>query len=200
MARMQLNRDTDTVRPNLPATPARYRVGQFFQGFVAHVTPAELELAAELLGPRAWPLFAAMPTDAQRHSFNVLYDVQTAGFHDVDLAVAALLHDSGKIYQAHNGAPPATLGLWWRGPLVILEAIAPHWLERWATPTPAPTWRHLLHRHLHHPALGAQAARAAGCSEMVCRLIAQHQTPRPRTGSPRFLELLHVLQWADSRN
>lgn len=154
---------------------ARYRVGQFLQGFAAQITDGEQELIAEILPPPARALFQAMPRDAQRHSLNVLYAVQSAGFHDPDLAVAALLHDAGKVYQAHADARPQVLGLWWRGPLVILEAVAPRVLNRWASPHPQAGWRYLLYRYLHHPALGATAARQAGCSEPACRLIAHHQ-------------------------
>jgi hypothetical protein len=177
-----------------------YRVGQFFQGFSARVDAGERQLAAELLPPAALPLFERMPVDAQRHSLNVLYDVQAAGFHDADLCAAALLHDAGKIYEDPVTGATASLGLWWRGPLVVLEYLVPDWLIRWASPNGAHGWRHLLYLHLHHPQVGASAARAAGCSQTTCRLIDRHQDLHVCAESPRFLELLRVLQWADSRN
>jgi hypothetical protein len=141
---------------------------------------------------------------------------------DRDLAAAALLHDAGKVRGHARPDEAKVLGLWWRGPLVILERIAPDWLARMASPNPQQGVRHLLYLHIHHPRLGAAAARAAGCSEVCCRLIAHHQdkqlpgkmgmrtasrqcdthagAPAPGVYTPRFWELLRILQWADSRN
>ena len=56
-----------------------YRIGQFWQGFAAEVSPAERQRVAMLLPPRALSLFTQMPRDAQRHSLNVLVSVWAAG-------------------------------------------------------------------------------------------------------------------------
>jgi hypothetical protein len=187
-----------------------YRVGQFFRGLAAQVSPGEQHLVAELLPAPAQTLFFCLPLDAQRHSLNVLFDVQAAGTHDPDLAVAALLHDVGKVrldFTDENEPDRAgqvnklsAVGLWLRGPMVLMEAWSPSLVAGWASSEPGHGWRHLLYLHLHHPRLGAAAARACGCSPTACWLIEHHQDKAVRDGSPQRLELLRVLQWADNRN
>ncbi|GIV79410.1 MAG: HDIG domain-containing protein [Litorilinea sp.] len=175
---------------------AAYRIGQFWRGFRARVQPAELDQARALLPPDAARLFLRMPRDAQRHSLNVWSTLQDAGYRHPDLAVAALLHDVGKLAAEEAGL---RLGLWLRGPLVLLEAWAPALLARWASPDPRQGWRYLLHVHRAHPAIGAAWARTAGCSDLACWLIAHHQT-WPVEASSEVLELLAALRWADSQH
>lgn len=179
-----------------------YRIGQFWQGLAATVPPAELRRVAETLPAAAMPLFTQMPVDAQRHSLNVLASVQAAGYDHRDLAVAALLHDCGKVAAAQGGV---RLGLWLRGPLVLLEAFAPKLAARWASPDPAHGWRYALYVQQQHAMIGAQWAARAGCSALSCWLIAQHQTPLQivedsRNEPDARHELLTVLQAADEAN
>ncbi len=175
---------------------AAYRIGQFWRGFRAQVQPSELERVRALLPSDGARLFLRMPRDAQRHSLNVWSTLWDAGYRHPDLAVAALLHDVGKLAAEEAGLG---LGLWLRGPLVLLEAWAPALLTRWASPDPCRGWRYLLHVHQAHPAIGAAWARAAGCSELACWLIAHHQD-RPVQAPPEALELLAALRWADSQH
>jgi hypothetical protein len=180
-----------------------YRLGQFFGGLAAQVTPAERELAARVLPAQAFPLFAAMPADAQRHSLNVLHTLWAAGQRDPDLAAAALLHDAGKVAAAQGGV---ALGLWLRGPLVVGDKLAPGLLRRLAQNDPARGWRYALYVHLEHPAIGAAWAAAAGCSPLTCWLIACHQEPVTAATvpagvtDPAATALLAALQRADGRN
>lgn len=180
-----------------PTTARRiyYRIRQFTNGLTAQVDAAELRAIQELLPPDGLALFQRMPVDAQRHSLNVQYTLQSSGHADVDLAVAALLHDVGKV-----AAAGVRINLWLRGPLVLLEALAPAWLDRLASANPAHGWRYALHVHITHPAIGAAWADQAGCTEISCWLIAQHQNKHATTQDTRLLELLHALQWADNRN
>lgn len=185
--------DGQTVQPVRPVQMP-YRLRQFIGGLRAELSATEQDAVAAQLPPAAHTLFQQMPVDAQRHSFNVLAATQAAGFADADLAVAALLHDVGKVAAAQAGYP---LNLWWRGPLVVLEAVTPRLLRRLAMPTPTGGWRYVLHVHLEHPAIGAAWAEAAGCSPLACWLIAHHQD-RPAPPAPTdALTLLHVLQQAD---
>jgi hypothetical protein len=179
-----------------------YRIGQFWQGLAATVAPAEMRRVAEALPSRAMPLFTQMPVDAQRHSLNVLASVQAAGCVHPDLAVAALLHDCGKVAAAQGGV---RLGLWLRGPLVLLDAFAPKLAARWASPDPATGWRYALYVHQEHATIGARWAAEAGCSALSCWLIAHHQTSpammEGRGDEPdKRHELLAVLQAADEGN
>jgi hypothetical protein len=174
-----------------------YRLLQFVRGLAATVAVEEVKLARSILPEEAWPLFQRMPQDAQRHSLNVLATLQATGHTDPDLAAAALLHDVGKVAAADAGYP---LTLWWRGPLVLCEALAPDWLRRRSAPTPSAGWRYVLYVHQEHPAIGARWAEAAGCSPITCWLIAHHQERNPPLSSDEELGLLHALQWADSNN
>ncbi len=188
----------------IPATPhaptlfmrARYRAGQFLRGFRATVTPADLAAVGDLLPPAAAALFLRMPTDAQAHSLRVLRDLLASGEAPPDLLAAALLHDVGKVAANDAGA---YLGLWLRGPLVLLEAWRPHWLAASASPVPGRSLRYALHVHLHHAQIGARWAAEAGCTPYTCRLIAHHQD-HGALQSAQFQHDLARLQWADGRN
>ena len=187
-----------------------YRISQFVRGLVAHVTPDEMLAVVESLPKAAVALFVEMPLDAQRHSLNVLYALRKQAKRkgqplDPSLAAAGLLHDVGKIAADQAGRG---IHLWLRGPLVLAEAMAPRMMDGYADATPESGWRYLLHVHLDHPAIGAQMAAQAGCDELTCWLIAQHQeTPESigQTGSPfaqdkQAISLLSALRRADQRN
>jgi len=138
-----------------------HRVEQFFGHLTAHVRPDEAALARRILPEGAWPLFDGMPVADRRHGLDVAQRLLAAGHDDPDLLVAALLHDAAKGGQ---------LRLWHRVTGVLLEAVAPHLLARLASPAPG-SRRHAFHVYLHHAALSAEAARAAGCSERSAAFI-----------------------------
>ena len=175
-----------------------YRVGQFWRGLVARVEPHEQAQVAAILTVPAQALFRRMPLDAQRHSLNVLHDLGRAGYHQPDLAAAALLHDVGKLAAAAGGIK---LGLWLRGPLVLLEQFAPQLAAHWAADDPDQGWRYALHVQREHAMIGASWAARTGCSSVCCWLIAHHQTPLNEiNATPQQQELLAALQAADNRN
>lgn len=174
-----------------------WRLRQFVRGVSAHVDAEEMLVVSRVLPRAALCRFCQMPLDAQRHSLNVLYTLQNAGYTDPDLAVAALLHDVGKVAGDQAGI---ALSPWLRGPLVLLNALAPGKMGELASSDPASGWPYLLYVHRQHPAIGAAWAEEDGCSELACWLIANHQSlPQPATTSPRD-ELRALLYWADSRN
>lgn len=172
-----------------------YRVGQFWRGLHATVTAQERARVSQVLPPAAVALFETMPRDAQRHSLDVLATLDAAGYGERALAAAALLHDVGKIAANDAGL---RLGLWLRGPLVLLEALAPAWSARQARADPTMGWRYLLHVHVQHPAIGAAWAEQAGCDEVCCWLIAMHQTSPEHCAPGPWRDLLAALQWADA--
>jgi len=176
---------------------ARYRLGQFVRGLTATVDLGELRVVAQLLPKPSLARFSRMPLDAQRHSLDVLYTLQKAGYNHPALAAAALLHDVGKLAAEDAGI---RLNLWMRGPLVLLRALAPGWVPRLASPDPAQGWRYVLHVHLHHPAIGAAWAEEDGCSELTCWLIAHHQDELDSPPQCYRERLLAALQWADNLN
>ena len=156
-----------------PWRRARYRIGQFWRGVSARVTPEERERVAQILPPDALALFERMPVDAQRHSLNVLHAVHAAGLRDADLDAAALLHDVGKLAADESGV---RLGLWLRRPLVLLEAVSPRTLARLANGGPGV--RPAL-RSLRTPGAPAHRRGVGGRSGLQrAHLLADPPSPR----------------------
>ncbi len=174
-----------------------YRICQFIHGLAAHVSADEMLVAAYILPKAALARFCQMPLDAQRHSLNVLYKLEKARWTDPDLAAAALLHDVGTAASAQAGI---CLNPWWRGPLVLLQALLPGLVQRVAAEDPRCGWRYLLYVHLAHPAIGADWAAEAECSELTCWLIEHHQDKLCTPPRSHREELLAMLQWADNRS
>lgn len=188
---------SESSRPLLnPWSQLAYRLRQFTSGLRAQVSAEERATVARWLPPAAWTLFAQMPLDAQRHSLNVLQTLRPADQEQPDLAAAALLHDVGKLAAAQAGI---RLNLWWRGPLVLLEALLPQLLLQWSSSDPTRGWRYLLYVHHAHPQIGAAWAKAAGCTPLTCWLIEHHQA-KSVTATAEQKELLAALQWADHQN
>ncbi|MFO7631536.1 MAG: hypothetical protein R6W76_03295 [Caldilinea sp.] len=173
-----------------------YRVGQFFNGLFASIKDVDEAPAIAVLSPTELVLFRRMPVDARRHSLSVLRTLQQESPVSRDLAVAALLHDVGKVAADEAGA---YLGLWLRGPIVLTESFAPQWLDRIADVQPSSSLRYALYVQMHHPGIGAQWAQQAGCSDSVCWLIAHHQA-KSAGGDTAQLALLARLQAADEMN
>lgn len=138
-----------------------HRVAQFFGHLTARVDPGEIEAARRLLPGAAWPLFAAMPTADRRHALDVVARLVAAGHQDRDLLAAALLHDAAKGHR---------MRLLHRVAGVLLERLAPRSLARLASSDPG-SWRYPFHLYLHHAALSADAALAAGCHPRVAAFI-----------------------------
>lgn len=174
-----------------------YRLRQFWYGWSAAIEPAELRVALAYLPAAAQTHFQRLPRDAQRHSLNVLQTLQQQTTVNDDLAAAALLHDIGKLAADEAGV---RINLWVRSLLVVLELLAPRLLTQLASANVAQGWRYLLYVHQMHPMIGAEWARAWGCTPLTCWLIEHHQdhlSTAPITAKEQDLVLL---QWADNRN
>lgn len=152
----------------MSATPRPlYRSRQFFGSLRPRVDPALRDEALALLPERARELFNSMTLRDQQHCLDVYRRLRDEGQDDSDLLAAALLHDCGK----------GEIALWHRVAFVLLQAAAPSRLGRLARPGDAASWRAVMYRCLHHEALGAQLARAAGCSERTVALIRRDDDP-----------------------
>jgi hypothetical protein len=138
-----------------------HRVAQFFGHLTARVDPRDMELVYRVLPGSARPLFAAMPVADRRHALDVAARLAVAGVQDPDVLSAALLHDAAKGDR---------MRLWHRVAGVLLQAIAPPALGRLAS-SDQRSWRYPFHLYLHHAALSADAALAAGCSPRVADFI-----------------------------
>ena len=136
-------------------------MGQFIGHLTARVDPGEIERARPLLPDTAWALFSGMPTADRRHALDVAARLATAGQRDPDLLTAALLHDNAKGHR---------MRLWHRVAGVLLEAVSPRTLARLAS-SHERSWRYPFHLYLHHAALSADAALAAGCSTRAAAFI-----------------------------
>jgi hypothetical protein len=138
-----------------------HRVGRFIGHLTARVESAEIERVRPLLPDTAWALFTQMPTADRRHALDVAARLVAAGLHDPDLLAAALLHDAAKGHR---------MRLWHRVAGVLLEGAAPRAVARLASPDQG-SWRYPFHLYLHHAALSADAALAAGCSPRSAAFI-----------------------------
>lgn len=175
-----------------------YRGRQFFGAVIAGLRPltaAEMAEAQAGLPAAAWPLFAGMSHADQRHSLNVLHALIADDQEHPALRQAALLHDCAK-REGH-------VRIWHRVTMVLLKALRPDLLARWAAAAvPARGgWRGPLWAHLHHAARGAELAAAAGCDPVAVMLIRRHQdTPLVDDADASVSRLLAALRAADDDN
>lgn len=131
-----------------------------------------------------------MPRHDQQHARNVCQMLQRQGHADRDLLAAALLHDAGK-----SITPDGSVRLWHRVAVVLIRVFWPSLLGRLARDK-ARGWRRPFYVQVHHAAIGAEAARQAGCSDIAVELIRHHEDAPDRIHDP----LLSALQIADSEN
>jgi len=168
----------------------RYRVGQFLGRLGARPTDEDLRLASEVLPPKALALFRTMAPGDQRHSLRVLRRLRGEGHCGPILEQAALLHDVGKA--------GAGLTLAHRSLTVILERVAPAFLQRLAGPAPR-GWRRPFHAHLHHAEIGAARVAEAGCDPLVVALVRYHDRGAWPEGLAAWQADLDALRRADGR-
>lgn len=148
-----------------------HRVTQLVSHLTARVAPGEEALARRILPTSAWALFDAMPVADRRHGLDVANRLVDAGVDDPDLLAAALVHD---------GAKGRRLRLWHRVGGVLLEAMSPRLLKRFASADPT-SRGYPWYLYLHHDELSARLAREAGLSERTAAFISG-QVPEDDTG------------------
>jgi hypothetical protein len=127
----------------------------------ARIDAADLALARRALPARAFTLWESMPVADRRHGLDVANRLLGLGVEDDDLIAAALLHDAAKGHR---------MRLWHRAAGVVLEAVSRRWLVRLAS-SRVGSWRYPFHLYLHHAAMSADAALAAGCPPRVAGFI-----------------------------
>lgn len=169
-----------------------YRVGQALRALVAFSQPVDYDLAAEYLSPDLMLLFGRMRRSEQLHGLNVLRTVLAQGQTPRDLAVAALLHDGGKLLY--------TVRVWQKTIAVVVETLAPHLFERLSRGDPARFWLRPFAVKAQHPAWSADMLTSAGASEAAIWLAAHHQEDALQWATHPYSDLLLRLQRADDAN
>jgi hypothetical protein len=132
-----------------------------------------------------------MPANDQRHALAVARTLRLAGYDNLALMQAALLHDVGK----SMGQPIIHRVL-----IVLLEAFWPTVLQRLSAPGEASWWRRPFVIHAQHAAVGAAWAKEAGCASLAVSLIAKHEHVVAPESTSEAEKLLAALQWADDLN
>lgn len=171
---------------------ALYRVQQFVRAVGSWIgsDDADAEIAARYLPPAGVKLFLGMSRYDRQHALKVVHALERQGHTERDLLAAALLHDAGKTV-----AQAGRVRLWHRVAVVLIHVAWPDLLERLAEGGQQ-GWRRPFHVQLAHAAIGAEAARQAGCTEGTVELIRRHEDAPGQTDDP----LLAALQAADSEN
>lgn len=159
------------------------RIGQFWRHSSARVSAAERAQAGEILGPELAPLFAALPTNEQRHALDVLATLVRQGEADRVLFQAALLHDLGKA--------TARFSVLDRSLAVFLEAVSPALFARVLAALPAFRHRHEIYQR--HAVIGAARLESLGATELAA-VVAEHHASAPS------LERTRRLRRADGLN
>ncbi|MAG35265.1 MAG: hypothetical protein CL878_03310 [Dehalococcoidia bacterium] len=166
-----------------------YRSRQWWRSLGAELPAPDRAFVQAHLSQLQRTLFAAMLPRDQVHAFAV-YRAILRDHPDIaanpDIAVAALLHDAGKVGTQ----------LWHRVAYVLLQDFAPGVLRRLGPVIPHDV-RYPFYALREHAGLGAALARAAGCNDRVVTAIAQHHNPAAAQGSDDVL--VRALQAADAR-
>mgnify|MGYP001381395592 CR=1 FL=1 len=142
---------------------ARQRLQQGVRALIAFTRPIDNELAQKYLNEAQMALFKQMKRSEQLHSLNVLRHL---GDVSHDLAVAALLHDCGKICHP--------LAIWQKSIAVIIRKIAPQKYVAWSKKSPNHFWYKAFVVAEHHPQWGADLVAETGASDQTVWLIAHH--------------------------
>jgi hypothetical protein len=169
-----------------------HRIRQGVRALLAFSLQVDDAAAAQILSPQQMALFKRMSRSEQYHSLNVLQSAQKRGDVPHDLAVAALLHDAGKIRYP--------LAVWQKTLAVLVRGLFPRQFFRWSEGCAA----HFLIRPfavaMQHPVWSAQLLAEAGASERVLWLVEHHQDEVDRWRDHPYYDLLKWLQAADDEN
>jgi hypothetical protein len=139
------------------------RVRRFLSAIDARPRSGIVASATANLTPQQLTLFHRMHPADQAHCLRLRAELLCAGHGDPDLITAALLHDCGKAWPSPR--------LWLRVLVDVGESIAPAGLDWLCTRRFWLGW--IARAYRLHGALGARAARLAGCSPRVVALIAE---------------------------
>lgn len=169
-----------------------YRVKQGLRSLFAFIRPVDFDLAGRFLTPAQMNLFRRFKRGEQLHSLNVLRTLLAQGETPPDLALAALLHDIGKIRSPLNTFHKTII--------VLVRAFTPHLFARWTTAEYTDLWRRPFVVSVYHPKWSAELVAETGASETTLWLIEHHQDNATLWLQHRDISLLKRLQSADDSN
>ncbi len=145
-----------------------YRMTQGVRALMAFTQQVDYTLPRQYLTPSMLAVFQQMKTNEQLHSIRVLKAVldQQPTTPD-DLAVAALMHDVGKIR--------CPLSVYGKTVAVLAKVLAPPLYRYGSTrDMQRDIWARPFIASAHHPRWGAEILRAVGGSERAVWLVAHH--------------------------
>ena len=165
------------------------------QGVRAIVSPAlhvDYDLAATYLNAEQMGLFRRMQRSEQLHSLSVLRDVLAQGETSRDLAVAALLHDIGKVNYP--------MRIWQKTVVVLVRRLLPQVHQRWSQGDVRNRFKQASIVAERHPQWSAEIMRTAGANDATLWLIAHHADDPADWRTHPCYEALVRLQRADDAN
>jgi hypothetical protein len=170
---------------------ATYRTAQFIHSLTDRPSLELLEQAQSILGASLYPLFLRMQRADQAHSLRVFSALLDAGYEDVTLLSAALLHDVGKSY--------CTVNVWERVAAVLVKRFTPALFRRLSAGKPAGICKPFV-LAAHHPDWGAKFAASAGAATQLVSLISRHEDKLFVFSDSDEDQLLQILQEYDAKN
>lgn len=167
------------------------RLRQGVRALFAFSQPVDLDLASQYLTPELLDLFRQMQHSEQLHSLNVQRSVLEQGSVSHDLAVAALLHDVGKVRSP--------LMVWQKTLSVLVRAALPALFQRWSRGSLTNPLQQPFVVYVRHPEWSAEMLAQAGASETAVWLVRHHADDAQALQHPA-VQLLKRLQAADDLN
>lgn len=172
---------------------ALYRLQQGVRALLAFTQDVDYTRAADYLTEPQLAFFRQMTRSEQLHSLRVLKHVLSQEPHTPRaLALAALLHDVGKVRYR--------MRVWQRTMVVLTQHFAPRWYARWAAEEQTEDWRAPFAVHRYHPAWGADILAQTGAPAEAVWLVAHHQDAPQQWAAHPLYPLLLRLQQADNVN
>jgi len=173
--------------------PVAQRMQQGIRALFAFAREVDYEIAERYLNPEQMALFRSMAKSEQLHSLNVLQDVlaqseQTAH----DLAVAALLHDSGKS-RKH-------LAVWQKTISVLVSKLLPGLDDKLSVDGELTFWRAPFIVRRHHPKWSGELLSEMNSSDCAIWLVSHHADSADNWHEHPYYDLLVRLQAADDAN
>ena len=173
---------------------ALYRITQGVRAIVGFTQQVDYTLPEQVLTPGLLAAFKQLKRSEQLHSIRVLKAVmaQNPDTHH-DLAVAALMHDSGKIRYP--------LSVYGKSIAVLARKLLPP-LYRYGSERDPQTaiWARPFIVAAYHPMWSADILREDGASERATWLVEHHQENVAEWMEHPYAGLLARLQQADDTN